>query len=78
MPPHQALLHTYLRVDDITGVAVRGLAGRTYVDKVDGGALKILQVQQEASRCHAHAMPMPCPCHAHAMHMPCICTCTCT
>ena len=58
---HQALLHTYFRVDDIMGVAVRGLAGRTYVDKVDGGALKVLQARQEASRC-------TCTCHG---------TCTC-
>ena len=45
IPMHQALLHTYLLVEDIAGVAVRGLAGRTYVDKVDGGALKTLQAQ---------------------------------
>ena len=31
----QALLHPYFRVEDVTGVVVRGLAGRSYVDKVD-------------------------------------------
>lgn len=41
----QALLHPYFRVEDVTGVVVRGLAGRSYVDKVDGGSLKILQAQ---------------------------------
>ena len=31
----QALLHPYFRVEDVTRVVVRGLAGRSYVDKVD-------------------------------------------
>ena len=49
------------------GVAVRGLAGRSYVDKVDGVGLKILQAQQ-ASRYRAHAMHTP---YAHAMPRTC-------
>lgn len=36
-----SLLHTYFRVDDIGETAVRGLLGRSYVDKVDGGTTKI-------------------------------------
>ncbi|MGH7388767.1 MAG: D-hexose-6-phosphate mutarotase [Candidatus Rokuibacteriota bacterium] len=33
-------LHTYLAVADVTDVAVTGLAGATYIDKVDGMARK--------------------------------------
>jgi glucose-6-phosphate 1-epimerase len=33
-------LHTYLCVSDVRNVSVTGLAGREYVDKVDGGARK--------------------------------------
>ena len=44
----QALLHTYFAVDEIAGVAVRGLAGRTYTDKVDGGALKTQEARDIA------------------------------
>ncbi|KAF6838583.1 aldose 1-epimerase family protein [Colletotrichum plurivorum] len=36
----QVLLHTYLRVDDITKVQVQGLDGAEYTDKVDSGASK--------------------------------------
>mmetsp|Transcript_67236 Transcript_67236/g.157729 ORF Transcript_67236/g.157729 Transcript_67236/m.157729 type:complete len:304 (-) Transcript_67236:21-932(-) len=35
--PFQALLHTYFRVPEVQKVAVRGLGGRTYLDKVKGG-----------------------------------------
>ncbi|CAE7195793.1 unnamed protein product [Symbiodinium pilosum] len=35
--PFQALLHTYFRVPNIQEVSVRGLRGRTYLDKVKGG-----------------------------------------
>jgi glucose-6-phosphate 1-epimerase len=34
-------LHTYFRVGDIGRVAVTGLDGRTYIDKMDGGKEKI-------------------------------------
>jgi glucose-6-phosphate 1-epimerase len=34
------LLHTYFNIPDVGDVAVRGLAGRSYIDKVDGGATK--------------------------------------
>jgi glucose-6-phosphate 1-epimerase len=33
-------LHTYFTVGDITQTTVRGLDGTTYIDKVDGGAVK--------------------------------------
>jgi len=33
----QTLLHTYFRIPDIAQVTVRGLGGRTYLDKVKGG-----------------------------------------
>eukprot|EP00435_Cladocopium_sp_Y103_P046757 s951_g13.t1 len=33
----QTLLHTYFRIPDIEQVTVRGLGGRTYLDKVKGG-----------------------------------------
>jgi glucose-6-phosphate 1-epimerase len=33
-------LHTYFEVSDVTGVAVSGLAGGTYIDKVDGAKRK--------------------------------------
>jgi len=36
----QALLHTYFLIPQIGEVAVRGLGGRTYIDKVADGALK--------------------------------------
>ncbi|SPQ17955.1 99ce5334-8035-44c1-9d3d-6bbe9b6675a3 [Thermothielavioides terrestris] len=36
----QVLMHTYLRVKDITAVQVQGLADASYIDKVDGGARK--------------------------------------
>ncbi|TEA13733.1 Glucose-6-phosphate 1-epimerase [Colletotrichum sidae] len=36
----QVLLHTYLRVNDITKVTVKGLDGAPYTDKVDAGAAK--------------------------------------
>lgn len=36
----QSLLHTYFAVPSIGDVAVRGLAGRKFIDKVDGGAEK--------------------------------------
>jgi len=36
----QALLHTYFRVDDVAEVAVRGLAGRRFVDKVEHNEVK--------------------------------------
>lgn len=36
----QSLLHTYFAVPSIGDVEVRGLAGRKFVDKVDGGAEK--------------------------------------
>ena len=36
----QVLLHTYLRVQDITKVEVTGLDGASYVDKVDGAKTK--------------------------------------
>eukprot|EP00933_Yihiella_yeosuensis_P033428 TRINITY_DN27133_c0_g1_i1.p1 TRINITY_DN27133_c0_g1~~TRINITY_DN27133_c0_g1_i1.p1 ORF type:complete len:298 (+),score=54.62 TRINITY_DN27133_c0_g1_i1:71-964(+) len=36
----QALLHTYLQIPEISEIAVRGIQGRTYADKVDGGAKK--------------------------------------
>ncbi|KAK3341278.1 galactose mutarotase-like domain-containing protein [Lasiosphaeria hispida] len=36
----QVLLHTYLRVKDITAVEISGLAGASYVDKVDGAKTK--------------------------------------
>merc|ERR1719436_1248261 len=34
------LLHTYFNIPDVGEVGVRGLAGRSYIDKVDGGATK--------------------------------------
>jgi glucose-6-phosphate 1-epimerase len=34
------LLHTYFDIPDVGEVAVRGLAGRSYIDKVDGGTTK--------------------------------------
>ncbi|KAK0731336.1 galactose mutarotase-like domain-containing protein [Lasiosphaeris hirsuta] len=36
----QVLLHTYLRVKDITAVEITGLADASYVDKVDGAKTK--------------------------------------
>ncbi|CAK8993907.1 Putative glucose-6-phosphate 1-epimerase (Putative D-hexose-6-phosphate mutarotase) (Putative apospory-associated protein C) [Durusdinium trenchii] len=42
----QTLLHTYFRVSDIGEVGVRGLGGRTYLDKANGG--KELQVSDVA------------------------------
>ncbi|KAI3324736.1 galactose mutarotase-like protein [Xylariaceae sp. AK1471] len=36
----QVLLHTYLRVNDITKVEVTGLEGSEYIDKVDGAKTK--------------------------------------
>ncbi|GKT41699.1 glucose-6-phosphate 1-epimerase [Colletotrichum spaethianum] len=36
----QVLMHTYLRVNDITKVTVQGLDGAPYTDKVDAGAAK--------------------------------------
>lgn len=39
LPLTQAL-HSYFRVGDITRVHVEGLAGRTYIDKVDGNSRK--------------------------------------
>eukprot|EP00930_Biecheleria_cincta_P057416 TRINITY_DN43355_c0_g1_i1.p1 TRINITY_DN43355_c0_g1~~TRINITY_DN43355_c0_g1_i1.p1 ORF type:complete len:314 (+),score=48.41 TRINITY_DN43355_c0_g1_i1:62-943(+) len=36
----QSLLHTYFAIPDIDDVAVRGLAGRNFVDKVDEGKTK--------------------------------------
>ena len=38
--PLTQALHTYFRVSDIANVRVEGLAGRTYVDKLDGEARK--------------------------------------
>lgn len=37
----QALLHTYFAIPDIGDAAVRGLAGRKFVDKVDEGKEKL-------------------------------------
>jgi glucose-6-phosphate 1-epimerase len=37
---YEAALHTYLSVGDVEQVAVHGLEGTRYVDKVDGGAVK--------------------------------------
>lgn len=37
-----AALHTYFAVDRIEDVQVRGLAGRRYVDQLDGGAIKTI------------------------------------
>ncbi|KAH9893081.1 galactose mutarotase-like domain-containing protein [Xylariomycetidae sp. FL2044] len=36
----QCLLHTYLRINDITKVEVTGLEGAEYIDKVDGAQTK--------------------------------------
>jgi len=36
-------LHSYFSVGDVTTVAIHGLEGRAYVDKVDGGRSKIQQ-----------------------------------
>lgn len=36
----QALLHTYFHIPEISDVVVRGLIGRTYIDKVAGGERK--------------------------------------
>uniref|UniRef100_L2FR16 Glucose-6-phosphate 1-epimerase n=1 Tax=Colletotrichum fructicola (strain Nara gc5) TaxID=1213859 RepID=L2FR16_COLFN len=36
----QVLLHTYLRVNDITKISVQGLDNAPYTDKVDAGAAK--------------------------------------
>lgn len=37
----QSLLHTYFAIPDIGDVSVRGLVGRTFVDKLDEGKSKI-------------------------------------
>lgn len=37
---HEAALHTYLTVADVEQIAVHGLEGTRYVDKVDGGRAK--------------------------------------
>ena len=34
-------LHSYFRVGDVTGVSIRGLAGRAYLDEVDGMKRKV-------------------------------------
>src|SRR5438445_602565 len=34
-------LHTYLGVGNIRQVTIEGLAGRTFIDKVDGGRRKV-------------------------------------
>jgi glucose-6-phosphate 1-epimerase len=39
--PLTEALHTYFRVSDITNVAVTGLEGRAYLDKLDGFARKM-------------------------------------
>jgi D-hexose-6-phosphate mutarotase len=36
-----AALHSYFGVSDVTGIAVQGLAGCTYIDKVDEGRRKL-------------------------------------
>ncbi|KAK1755225.1 putative aldose 1-epimerase protein [Echria macrotheca] len=36
----QVLMHTYLRVQDITKVEIKGLENKSYVDKVDGAKTK--------------------------------------
>merc|ERR1712190_660162 len=37
---YQALLHTYFRIPDIANVAISGLKGLNYIDKVAGGKTK--------------------------------------
>lgn len=37
----EAAMHTYFNVSDIHDVQVTGLAGRTYIDQLDGGAKKV-------------------------------------
>jgi glucose-6-phosphate 1-epimerase len=52
----QALLHTYIRVEDASKVKIKGLKqGLTYVDKTKGGSLETWQggdltIQQETDR----------------------------
>jgi glucose-6-phosphate 1-epimerase len=36
-------LHSYFRVGDVGRVKVRGLGGKHYIDKMDGGAIKVQQ-----------------------------------
>jgi glucose-6-phosphate 1-epimerase len=36
-------LHSYFRVGDVRRVSVRGLGGKHYIDKMDGGAIKTQQ-----------------------------------
>ncbi|KAK1672252.1 aldose 1-epimerase [Colletotrichum godetiae] len=50
----QVLMHTYLRVNDITKISVQGLDGAAYTDKVDNGASKTqsgeISITQETDR----------------------------
>ncbi|KAK0734321.1 aldose-1-epimerase [Lasiosphaeria miniovina] len=56
----QVLLHTYLRVEDISNVSITGLDGASYVDKVDGAKTKTqssgaVQITGETDRVYTPA-----------------------
>jgi glucose-6-phosphate 1-epimerase len=56
---YEEALHSYFAVGDITQVAVAGLAGTTYIDKVDGYRCKVqreepLRFSGETDQVHLH------------------------
>ncbi|KAK3694633.1 galactose mutarotase-like domain-containing protein [Podospora appendiculata] len=57
----QVLLHTYLRVKDITNVEITGLSSASYVDKVDGAKTKTqssaLTIAGETDRVYTPSTP---------------------
>lgn len=54
-------LHTYFLIGDINSVQVKGLEGKTYIDKVDGGNLKqqsgLVTLSEEVDRIYRDVSP---------------------